>query len=120
MGTQCSDSALESDSLYIITIEHRYMIQGEGNDEPATTIWELWDSDKEGPGMNSRNHIMFGTVGSWMYKYLLGVRPTSPGYATIEIAPTAVGHSNYTHASTVVRTPRGDVSSSWKIESDGM
>ena len=37
-------------------------------DEPATTIWELWDSPTEGPGMNSRNHIMFGTVGSWFYK----------------------------------------------------
>jgi len=96
-----------------------YMIQGEGNYEPATTIWELWDSDKEGPGMNSRNHIMFGTVSAWMYKYLLGVRPTSPGYETILIAPTSVGRSNYTHASTIVHTPRGDVYSSWKINSDG-
>lgn len=96
-----------------------YMIQGEGNYEPATTIWELWDSDKEGPGMNSRNHIMFGTVSAWMTKYLLGVRPTSSGYETFTIAPSSVGRSNYTHASTVVRTPMGDISSSWKVESDG-
>ena len=26
-------------------------------DEPATTIWELWDGPYEGPGMNSRNHM---------------------------------------------------------------
>ena len=25
--------------------------------EPATTLWELWDGDAEGPGMNSRNHV---------------------------------------------------------------
>ena len=41
-----------------------YMLQGKGNQEPATTIWELWDSDKEGPGMNSRNHIMVKFYGS--------------------------------------------------------
>ena len=50
-----------------------YMLRGgQLGAEPATTLWELWDSDQQGPGMNSRNHIMFGTVGSWMYKHLLG------------------------------------------------
>lgn len=29
-------------------------------EEPATTLWELWDGPAEGPGMNSRNHIMQG------------------------------------------------------------
>jgi alpha-L-rhamnosidase len=50
-----------------------YMIHNEY--EPATTIWELWDAPKEGPGMNSRNHVMFGgPVGGWLYKYLGGIR----------------------------------------------
>ena len=26
--------------------------------EPATTLWELWNSDVDGPSMNSRNHIV--------------------------------------------------------------
>jgi alpha-L-rhamnosidase len=30
--------------------------------EPATTLWELWNSDNQGPGMNSRNHIMVGAA----------------------------------------------------------
>ena len=34
--------------------------------EPATTLWELWNSDEAGPGMNSRNHIMFGGNGVWL------------------------------------------------------
>ena len=33
--------------------------------EPATTLWELWNSDDQGPGMNSRNHIMFGSISSY-------------------------------------------------------
>jgi hypothetical protein len=44
----------------------------EGNYEPATTVWELWESDSGNPDMDSRNHIMFGTVGSWFYKGILG------------------------------------------------
>ncbi|CAF1133276.1 unnamed protein product, partial [Didymodactylos carnosus] len=30
--------------------------------ENATTLWEIWDAPMEGPGMNSRNHIMYGSV----------------------------------------------------------
>jgi alpha-L-rhamnosidase len=33
-----------------------YEIKG-GLGEPATTLWELWDGDHEGPSMNSRNHV---------------------------------------------------------------
>eukprot|EP00041_Stephanoeca_diplocostata_P021741 m.512916 g.512916 ORF g.512916 m.512916 type:complete len:1042 (+) comp21898_c0_seq1:116-3241(+) len=45
--------------------------------EPATTVWELWDSDKEGPGMNSRDHIMFGGPGVWLYNYVGGISQTA-------------------------------------------
>jgi len=41
--------------------------------ENATTLWELWDSPNEGPGMNSRNHIMFGSIGAWFYRDVAGV-----------------------------------------------
>ena len=46
------------------------------NDVPeiATTLWELWDSPREGPGMNSRNHIMFGSIGSWFYRDVAGIQ----------------------------------------------
>ena len=42
--------------------------------ENATTLWELWDSPNEGPSMNSRNHIMFGSIGAWFYRDVAGVR----------------------------------------------
>ena len=73
-------------------------------DEPATTIWELWDSPYEGPGMDSRNRksarpgirahaslaneaclvadIMFGAMGEWVYLYAAGLTqaPDSVGF----------------------------------------
>jgi alpha-L-rhamnosidase len=50
--------------------------------ENATTVWELWDAPSEGPGMNSRNHIMYGSIGAWFYSHLAGV-DLSPNMITI-------------------------------------
>merc|ERR1712167_457114 len=61
--------------------------------EPATTLWELWNSDSQGPGMNSRNHIMFGSVSSWFYRHLCGldVEKGSKGYDEMTIHPVGIG-----------------------------
>ncbi|CAF1175379.1 unnamed protein product [Rotaria sordida] len=45
--------------------------------ENATTIWELWNAPLTGPGMNSRNHIMYGSVGAWFYSHLAGIDVSS-------------------------------------------
>jgi len=60
-------------------------------DEPATTIWELWNSDVSGPSMNSRDHIMFGGPGKWMYSYVGGIDQTdsSIGYEHVVLQPPA-------------------------------
>lgn len=50
--------------------------------ENATTIWELWNAPFEGSGMNSRNHIMYGTIGTWFYSHLAGI-DLSPDLITI-------------------------------------
>eukprot|EP00729_Bicosta_minor_P017734 gene17734-15375_t len=57
--------------------------------EPATTLWELWDSDAEGPKMNSRNHIMFGGNGKWLHTYVGGIAnaPGSVGFDHVWLAP---------------------------------
>ena len=41
--------------------------------ENATTMWELWDAPMQGPGMNSRNHHMFSSIGAWFYSHLAGI-----------------------------------------------
>ena len=51
--------------------------------ENATTVWELWNTPTVGPGMNSRNHIMFGSVGAWFYSHLAGIDHSSNNMITI-------------------------------------
>ena len=95
-----------------------YMITNEY--EPATTMWELWNSDTQGPGMNSRNHIMFGSVSSWFYRYLCGLdvpgRDGVFGYDAISIHPMGVGVTNSSNnaARCAIKTPRGGAASSWR------
>jgi alpha-L-rhamnosidase len=81
-----------------------YMIHSQY--EPATTVWELWNSDMEGPGMNSRNHHMFGSVLAWFYKYLAGILPLAPGFSRVQIRPSAIRLSNLTAR---VVSPQGDI-----------
>jgi alpha-L-rhamnosidase len=78
----------------------------------ATTIWELWQK-REGPSMNSHNHPMFGSVGSWLYKALAGIDQAddSAGFARLVLRPQMVRDLEYASGST--RTVRGEVSTSW-------
>jgi alpha-L-rhamnosidase len=52
--------------------------------ENATTLWEVWNIPIPGPGLSSRNHIMFGSVGAWFYTHLAGIDLASN---TITIRP---------------------------------
>lgn len=84
----------------------------------ATTLWELWHK-RTGPSMNSHNHPMMGSVGTWFYQALAGinVEPDGVGYRRIRIAPQIV--RDLTWVSATVETVRGTVSSSW-THSPGM
>lgn len=58
----------------------------------ATTIWERWNSidengDFDQSGMNSLNHYAYGSIGSWLYEKVAGIRPELPGYKKIRIQP---------------------------------
>lgn len=58
-----------------------YMIK-----EGATTLWERWEK-LTGRGMNSHNHIMFGSVDAWFYQCLAGLEPLEPGWKTFFVKP---------------------------------
>lgn len=86
-----------------------YMVE-----QGATTIWELWNSDKERPeGMNSRNHFAYGSVVAWYYGYLAGIRLLDeyPGYKKFMIAPMPAGELTYVKAR--VPSEYGMISSAW-------
>ncbi|MBD3414426.1 MAG: Bacterial alpha-L-rhamnosidase, partial [Candidatus Aminicenantes bacterium] len=84
-----------------------YMIQNS-----ATTLWELWQN-KTGPGMNSHNHPMFGSVGAWLYQTLAGIHQASDsaGFKNIWIRPEMVRDLKF--VSGTIHTPQGPVTSSW-------
>jgi alpha-L-rhamnosidase len=101
-----------SDLAYDLAVQTTYPSWGYMVERGATTLWELWQ-DKSGPGMNSHDHIMFGSVGAWFYNALGGINldPESVGYQHIRIAPQIVEDLHWASAS--VDTIRGTVSSSW-------
>jgi len=78
--------------------------------EGATTLWERWEK-LAGMGMNSHNHIMFGSVDAWFYRGAAGILPLEPAWKSVLVAPKTVG--KLSHAAATQATPRGPVSVSW-------
>jgi alpha-L-rhamnosidase len=83
-----------------------YMVE-----QGATTLWERWEF-LAGMGMNSHNHIMFGSVDSWFYRYLCGIIPLEAGWKRIGISPRFPSGIN--NASATLETIRGRVGVEWK------
>jgi alpha-L-rhamnosidase len=85
----------------------------------ATTIWERWDgwTPEKGfqdPGMNSFNHYSLGSCGEYLFGYVGGIRPASPGYKTILIDPV-IG-DGLSWAKTRYDSIHGRIATSWKRE----
>ena len=53
--------------------------------EPATTIWELWNSFNGSSGMDSRNHHMFSSVSGWMQTDMIGFQQVEGTYGYEEL-----------------------------------
>lgn len=101
-----------ADLAYDLAVQTSYPSWGYMIENGATTLWELWQH-RTGPGMNSHNHPMFGSVGAWLYKALVGIntKEGSPGFQEIVIKPQMV--RDLQHASGAVQTPHGRVSCAW-------
>jgi len=81
----------------------------------ATTVWERWELETSG-GMNSHNHPMMASVGSWFFKVLAGINtvPDSFAWDHINLQPRFVAGLDYVTASH--DTVRGTIKSSWRRE----
>jgi alpha-L-rhamnosidase len=78
----------------------------------ATTLWELWQ-ERTGPEMNSHNHHMFASAGTFLYNVLAGInRGPGTAYTNIRIEPQLVHGLNWASAST--ETIQGTVASAWR------
>ena len=85
----------------------------------ATTIWERWDGwtpEKgfQNPGMNSFNHYSLGSCGEYLFGYIGGIRPASPGFKTILIDP--VIRDGLTWAKTTFDSIHGKIATDWKVK----
>ena len=79
----------------------RYMV-----DHGATTIWERWDGWTEergfqAPVMNSFNHYALGSVGEWLYRFVLGIEPApgKAGFSRIALRPHPGGQLSWARGS---------------------
>jgi alpha-L-rhamnosidase len=86
----------------------------------ATTVWERWDGWIPGrgfqsDGMNSLDHVAFGAVSEWMFRYILGINPdiNRPGYEHFVIHPRPGGTLTWAKGS--YNSIRGEIVVSWKI-----
>jgi len=83
----------------------------------ATTIWERWDCDTQGAGMNSESLlILSGNLDAWFYQTLAGINydPEEPGFKHIVLKPHPVGDLTFVKASH--DSMYGTICSQWKIE----
>jgi alpha-L-rhamnosidase len=103
-----------TDLAYKIVTKTTYPSWGHMIQEGATTLWERWEYLASG-GMNSHNHIMFGSVDGWFYRVLAGIDVDAqrPGFEQVHFKPHPVGDLG--HVSASIETQRGKVSSSWRI-----
>jgi alpha-L-rhamnosidase len=76
----------------------------------ATTLYQNWDMSQ------SLNHIMFGTIGDFFYKGLLGLQPmeATPGFQVFMVAPMLNSGLEWARGSHV--SPFGEIQIGWKKE----
>jgi alpha-L-rhamnosidase len=97
------------DLAYRVACQTTFPSYGHWIAQGATTLWEAWD------GEGSRNHIMFGDISAWFYKYLAGIRvdPQQPGFRHIILRPQPTGDLTWVKASH--DSMLGTIGSDWKI-----
>jgi hypothetical protein len=128
--TEAGNGSLAVDTLLQTTYpSFGYWFSGV-DETPATTMWELPDAPSQGPGMNSRNHHMFASVGGWLYEDALGIGqvrqfeaaydPTAPsavGFRHAVLFPRVTAHPNLTGASGEYASAAGRYTMQWEVAS---
>lgn len=78
----------------------------------ATTLYENWDINAKSD--LSRNHIMFGEIGGWLYKGIGGIKPdeAAAGFKNVSLEPHFV--EGLDHFEAVHEGPYGNIIAAWK------
>ncbi len=119
-GNQCTKYLLEMlsehghyEAAYRIATQRTYPGWGYMIDNGATSLWERWEN-MTGGQMNSHNHPMMGSIGSWFYKYILGIIPDidHPGFERFTIRPIIFNDIDYAEGD--YQSVKGVIKSSWR------
>ncbi len=103
------------DAAYTIATQTTRPSWGYMISKGSTTVWERWDTDTRGPGMNSEALlILAGNVEAWFYQTLGGINydPKHPGFKHIIIRPRPVG--DLTWAKTHHDSMYGRIAVDWR------
>lgn len=104
-----------NDVAYRIADQRDFPGWGHMIENGATTLWETW---KYSDDMFSKNHPMFGSVGEWFYRSLLGINEGAPGFKKIVIKPQPAGDLH--QAQGEFRSVYGTIGSAWRIDEKGL
>eukprot|EP01116_Phalansterium_solitarium_P007853 TRINITY_DN2084_c1_g1_i2.p1 TRINITY_DN2084_c1_g1~~TRINITY_DN2084_c1_g1_i2.p1 ORF type:complete len:1037 (-),score=234.67 TRINITY_DN2084_c1_g1_i2:145-3255(-) len=106
-------NAGRTDVAYDVATQNTFPSWGYMIEQGATTLWENWQSNNL-TAFGSRNHIMFGSQGSWYYTNIAGIQmePDTIAYSQIRFQPAADQVAEQ-HVSAAIRTPKGLIESSW-------
>ena len=79
----------------------------------ATSLWETWRGDQ------SRNHVMFGDLGAWLWEYACGLRIVDdrPGFRCFRVVPPRT--ARLTEASCRRETRYGSIVWRWRAAGGG-
>jgi alpha-L-rhamnosidase len=102
------------DVLYRMTNQTGFPSFAHWIDLGANTMWQNWDSSQ------SRNHIMFGSIGDYLYYGLAGINPSvaDPGFHKIVLTPHFPDDMSYLKCGH--KTPYGWIRTDWKRNDAGI
>ena len=97
------------DTALAIFTQKEYPGWGWWLEQGATSFWETWK------GHQSRNHIMFGDMGAWLWEFAGGISPLKPAFREFAVRPPKT--SLLESFSGKHETPFGTLEWSWKKNS---
>lgn len=108
-----------TDGAYYTITGTEFPSWGYSISQGATTIWERWNSFTKvrgfgDAGMNSFNHYAYGSCVEWLYRTMLGIDATEPGFGRVIIKPEPGPGVSYARG--YYDSIRGRIATSWKVE----
>ncbi len=112
------------ETAYTLLLQHKNPSWLYSVDQGATTFWERWNSyTKEAgfgdAGMNSFNHYAYGSIISWMYGAMAGIREdlAAPGFSHFFLQPQPDRRVGSVKA--IYDSASGRIASAWEYDASG-